>query len=78
MGTKTLSVDEEAYARLVEAKLNVKESFSKVIKRAQWKKGPKRAANFLQRVSGHLGEEELYPLDQAQEADLPPEDSWTE
>lgn len=78
MGTKTLSVDEEAYGRLVAARTSAKESFSKVIKRASWENGPKTAAGLLARASGYLEEDIPDALDRAQVADAAPEDPWKE
>ena len=43
MGRKALSVEEEANERLRRARLNPRESFSKVIKRAKWDTGKPRA-----------------------------------
>lgn len=76
MATKTLSVDEDAYLRLMSAKLDRRESFSAVIKRAQWENGAKRCGDLLARVSGCVPEEILDKLDQAQVADAPPTDKW--
>ena len=76
MGTKTLSVDEEAYRALVRARRHRGESFSKVIKRAKWDDGPKRCGNLLARASGTVSEATLAVLVSAQENDLPPEDKW--
>jgi predicted CopG family antitoxin len=76
MATKTLSVDEEAYLRLVRAKRDRRESFSTVIKRARWDHGKKRCAGLLARASGHVAVDVLDALDRAQAADLPPSDRW--
>lgn len=77
MATKTLSVDEEAYLRLVRAKQDRQESFSAVIKRARWDRGKKRCGDLLARASGRVSGEVLDALDQAQAEDLPPADSWS-
>jgi predicted CopG family antitoxin len=76
MATKTLSVDEEAYLRLVRAKQDRRESFSAVIKRARWDRGKKRCGDLLARASGHVPAEVLDALDRAQAEDLPPDDPW--
>jgi predicted CopG family antitoxin len=76
MATKTLSVDEGAYLRLMSAKMNRRESFSAVIKRAHWDTGAKCCGDLLARVSGHVPEGILNKLDQAQVADAPPPDKW--
>ena len=77
MATKTLSVDEEAYLRLVRAKQDRRESFSAVIKRARWDLGKKRCGGLLARASGHVPEEVLDALDRAQAEDLPPANPWS-
>jgi predicted CopG family antitoxin len=76
MATKTLSVDEEAYLRLVRAKQDRRESFSAVIKRARWDRGKKRCGDLLARASGHVPTNVLDALDRAQAEDLPPDDPW--
>ena len=76
MSTKTLSVDEDAYLRLMSAKLDRRESFSAVIKRAHWDTGAKRCGDLLARVSGYVPTEILDKLDHAQAADAPPTDKW--
>lgn len=76
MGTKTVSVDEEAYRALVRARRHRGESFSKVIKRAKWDDGQKRCEDLLARASGTVSEETLQRLLEAQENDPPPADKW--
>lgn len=76
MATKTLSVDEAAYLRLMAAKRNRRESFSEVIKRARWDTGAKRCSGLLARASGQVPSETLDALDRAQAADTPPPDRW--
>ena len=76
MATKTLSVDEQAYLRLVRAKRDPKESFSTVIKRARWDNNRKRCGDLLSRATGRVPEEALDDLDRAQANDLPPSDRW--
>lgn len=76
MATKTLSIDEEAYLRLVRARRHAKESFSKVIKRTRWEDGPPRCGDVLARATGTVPNELLDRLDEAQLADAPPDDPW--
>lgn len=76
MATKTLSVDEDAYLRLMSAKIDRRESFSAVIKRAHWDAGAKRCRDLLARVSGYVPTEILDKLDHAQNADAPPTNKW--
>jgi predicted CopG family antitoxin len=80
MATKTLSVDLEAYERLRAARLDQRESFSKVIKRAIWPAETGTAADLLvwRQKSGDLvSEEVLDSLDAEQESDLPSSDKWS-
>ena len=76
MATKTLSVDEQAYLRLVRAKREPRESFSAVIKRARWDNNRKRCGDLLSRASGRVPKEILDYLDRAQAEDTPPSDRW--
>ncbi len=78
MATKTISIDIEAYERLRRARSTPGESFSKVIKRADWPVPPKTAGAMLSAMHG-LGLVEdavLDRLDAAQKEDRPPEDPW--
>lgn len=76
MATKTLSVDEEAYRRLVRARKHARESFSKIIKRAKWDDGPPRCGDLLACANGEVSDETLERLETAQAEDSPPEDKW--
>lgn len=76
MATKTLSVDEEAYRKLVRARKHVRESFSKIIKRAKWDDGPPRCGDLLARADGEVSDETLGRLEDAQAEDAPPVDKW--
>ena len=76
MASKTLSVDEEAYLRLVRAKRDRRESFSTVIKRARWDNDKKRCGGLLARASGQVSDEVLDYLDRAQANDVLPPDRW--
>lgn len=76
MATKTLSVDEEAYRKLVRARKHARESFSKIIKRAKWDDGPPRCGDLLARADGEVSEETLARLEAAQAQDAPPVDKW--
>lgn len=76
VATKTLSIDEEAYLRLVRARRHGRESFSQVIKRAHWDADKKRCRDLLVRATGQVTAETLERLEQAQFEDAPPTDKW--
>lgn len=80
MATKTISIDLEAYERLRRARRSPRESFSQVIKRAEWPTPPRTAAAVLDALSTapRLDSGALDRLEAAQEGDRPPEDSWRE
>lgn len=79
MSTKTLSVDEEAYERLRRARLHPRESFSTVIKRANWGVDVPRCGDVLRRMDGLplMDVEELDKLDRIQREGKEPEDKWS-
>ncbi len=78
MARKTISIDMEAYRRLVEARRTPRESFSQVIQRAVWPDSGKTGGAFLKVLSETepLSEEEIEFLEAAQLGDQPPEDPW--
>lgn len=78
MATKTISVDLEAYERLRAARRSPDESFSRVIKRAHWRDDTRTAAALLDALAGTpvVDADVLARLDEAQQADTPPEDRW--
>ncbi len=80
MATKTISIDMEAYELLRRARRSPKESFSMVIKRAEWPTPPHTANALLNAMKSTpiLDEVVLNRLTAAQTADLPPEDPWSE
>jgi len=71
MATKTISVDLEAYEVLRSARLNERESFSKVIKRAVWPPKQGTGLDLLEwrKGRGELGKSILDQLDRNQEID---------
>ncbi len=79
MATKTISVDIEAYRLLSKARTSPKESFSQVIKRAQWSQRAKTGADLLKALATLpvASEEVIRRLDEAQATDLPPDDPWS-
>jgi len=78
MSTKTLSVDEEAYRILSRARRTPRESFSQVIKRAQWDSGKPTCDGLLSRLRAGVPDAILDGLDAAQSQDLPPDDPWND
>jgi hypothetical protein len=79
MATKTISVDIEAYQLLTKARTSPKESFSQVIKRAQWPHGAKTGGDLLKALATLpvASDEVIRRLDEAQAADLPPDNPWS-
>lgn len=78
MATKTISIDIEAYEKLRRARRSPRESFSMVIKRAEWPTPPRTAGAVLEALAelAPLEAEVIDRLEAAQRADRPPEDSW--
>lgn len=78
MATKTISVDLEAYRRLVQARKHSHESFSQVIKRAQWEESDYTGEAILAALERlkPLGDAVIHELDKAQKQDKPPSDKW--
>ncbi len=78
MPTKTISIDLEAYERLRAARRSPNESFSRVIKRAHWHNEAPTAAALLDALAElpPVSDDVLARLDEAQQADTPPEDRW--
>lgn len=75
MATKTISVDLDAYAALCGARKSERESFSQVIKRAQWKQPAKTCGDLLTALSAMpvAAKAVIERLDAAQRADAPPD-----
>jgi hypothetical protein len=79
MGTKTISLRDEAYERLRSAKRSPRESFSDVVMRAHWSDVPLSAGDYLQLVrdrGGLYAPDQLERMDRAAVEDRPPEDKW--
>lgn len=78
MATKTISIDLEAYERLRSARSSPDESFSRVIKRAHWRREARTAGALLAALADlpDAAEDVVERLDDAQRTDLPPDDPW--
>lgn len=80
MATKTITIDMVAYDRLVRARLRPDESFSQVVRRGRWERPKSTGAALLAALNAAppLEDAVLERLDEAQRADLPPGDAWTD
>lgn len=79
MGTKTISLKDEAYNRLRAARRYPGESFSEVVLRATWPEVTTTAAGLLEayRAHGaHFPEAALERVEALKQLDAPPEDKW--
>lgn len=78
MATKTISVDLAAYARLASARRRPSESFSSVIRRAEWPASGTRGSDLLALLASlpFAAPEILATLEANQELDQPPADKW--
>ena len=78
MATKTISVDLEAYQRLVRARKHNRESFSQVIKRARWEESNHTGAALLAALDRlePLDSAAIRDLEAAQKLDKAPRDKW--
>ena len=80
MGTKTISLKDEAYRRLKAARRYPDESFSEVVLRATWPEDTVTAAALLAHIRSkhaHLTASELDQIEAAKRADVAPEDKWS-
>jgi predicted CopG family antitoxin len=78
MATKTISIDLLAYEKLNRARMNERESFSKVIRRALWatpKSSGRVIADALDSMA-HAPLEVINTLEANQALDKPPADRW--
>jgi len=78
MATKTISIDLTAYERLTRARVNERESFSKVIKRALWPT-PKSSGRAIADALDSMvvaPTEIINTLEENQSLDTPPADRW--
>lgn len=80
MGTKTISLKDEAYKRLKAARRYPDESFSEVVLRATWPEDTTTALALLasMRRRTHLRPDELDRVEAQKLRAQPPEDKWTD
>lgn len=79
MGTKTISVKDEAYNRLKAARRYPDESFSEVVLRATWPEDTITGRGLLDLLASRrfgLRSEDLDRLEELKQRDEPPEDKW--
>ena len=79
MGTKTISLKDEAYNRLKAARRYPDESFSEVVLRATWPEDTitgRELLAFMASRRAHFRPEELDLIEEAKQRDRPPEDKW--
>lgn len=78
MATKTISIDLEAYERLKKAKISSDDSFSRVIKRANWDVPAKTCGDLLDSLVGMpvASDDVLDRLERAQAEDEAPDTNW--
>ncbi len=79
MATKTISIDLDAYERLAIARTHEKESFSRVIKRAQWPRSKTTGRDLLDILDSlpHASKETIEALEFNQTHDTPPTNRWS-
>jgi hypothetical protein len=79
MGTRTISLREEAYERLRRARRRPGESFSDVVLRAEWPDVGLTAAELLSRYESEgpfLPAAAVERIETVKAAGAPPEDTW--
>lgn len=79
MGTKTISLKDEAYSRLKAARRYPDESFSEVVLRATWPEDTVTAKDFLALLGtrrAHLTADEVDRMAPLKTSDQPAEDKW--
>jgi Putative antitoxin len=79
MGTKTISLKNEAYERLRSARRYPTESFSEVVLRATWPEDTVTAGGLLALLKSSppwFSADELDAIEGATRNDAPPEDKW--
>jgi len=79
MGTKTISLKDEAYNRLRAARRYPDESFSEVVLRATWPEDTITGRGLLALLASgrfHLPADDVDRLEELKQRDEPPTDKW--
>jgi hypothetical protein len=79
MGSKNISISDDAYLRLRRARRHPEESFSQVIRRAHWENNESTARAWLDAFDAVplTPDTVLDEWEANQKADRPPEDKWS-
>lgn len=79
MGSRNISISDDAYMRLRRMRMHPRESFSQVIRRAEWDHSGTTARSWLKDMEAvpELSDAILETLEANQKADMPPEDKWS-
>lgn len=79
MGSKNISISEDAYIRLRRARRHPKESFSQVIRRGHWDQGEATTSAWLDAFDAvpEVADPVLEDLEANQLSDHPPKDKWS-
>jgi predicted CopG family antitoxin len=81
VGTRTISLKNEAYERLKAARRYPDESFSAVVMRATWPEDTLTSRELLELYKGgrpHLPERLIDRVEALKRRDLPPANKWTD
>ena len=65
MATKTVTVETDAYEKLVRARKDPRESFSSVVRRAVWLESPATASGILESLEALVAKDPSVLLDEA-------------
>jgi len=79
MGSKNISISDDAYLRLRRVRRHPRESFSQVIRRGRWDDETPTAASWLAGFdeAPEVSDDVLDALENDQKTDRPPEDKWS-
>lgn len=79
MGSRNISISDDAYLRLRRARRHPRESFSQVIRRGHWEDSEATARTWLDAFDAvpQVAESVLEELEANQKVDRPPQDKWS-